>query len=409
MFSAIKTLSSLLGLFFFLSCIVFFVLNLKKYKIYLGILLMFLLRSIYFTQSSRYYSVFIIIFLVFWGSFLNEARSHKFIIYFLTLLFVLFEITRSFSQSTNKYYFCLFDTLDYLDRQNQQSLTFVPQKDINRFQSYPSLHPYDDKANNYSLYFEDYFYYGHPTFFFLHASPGALTSFDDSIASPYLKKKYIMKTQITSHSNKSYYILKTDTYNNSPYNLSETLIKQKSLISGGDMETVLDNKTVQSFLSKWIEDGETFYANDDILFPSAQILVNSWTIYQDKQYPHIFLDNTTPINGKYSLHVKFRSKNQTPLYLFNQIPRQSFVLSFNIKSLDKESLFVLFRYDYISGRIKESDRRNYIFLTDSDIHHYDFFFSSSELLGDSSLFIISGSNTEFLLDDLSCYSIPSNH
>lgn len=370
---------------------------------------MVFLRSLYHIQSSRYYSVFIIVFLVFWGVVLNEAHSHKIHLYLLTLLFVLFEIFRSFTQSTNKYYFCLFDSLDYINRKHANLVTFVPQKDINRFQSYPSLNLYDDNSNNLSIFFENYFYYGYPFFFFLHASPNALSLFNDSIASLCLKKKIIMKTQVTSHSNKSYYILKTDTYNNSPYNLSDTLIEQKSLISGGDMETVVDNKTVQSFLSKWIEDGETFYVNDDILFPSAQILVNSWTIYQDKQYPHIFLDNTTPINGKYSLHVKFRSKNQTPLYLFNQIPRQSLVLSFNIKSLDKESLFVLFRYDYISGRIKESDRKNYIFLTDSDIHHYDFFFSSSELLGDSSLFIISGSNTEFLLDDLSCYSIPSNY
>ena len=387
----------------------FFILILfRKLKLYILLSFLFLiLRMFFHVQSSRYYSVFVLISFLLLGYIVRSLSCNKALFCTILCVLIAFEAIRAFNQTTNKYYYSLFDYIEK-NKCDDHALLFSPLKDFNRFKSYTNSLSFDDNASSIGTILKNYFYYGHPVFILTSDTPKKHSSLIHNIYSSGLEYKHMMKTQPSSNSKKSISFYRFDTFSNSPFILSDYSYKDNNLLPGGDMEKHIDNAAVKSIVSKWVDAGASFYLNDWVLFPVSRTLVNSWDIYHDNEYPHVYLDDMTPINGKYSLHVKFMGQKQTPIYLFNKIPAGTYVLSFQLKSLDKHSLLRLYRYDYRSGRNVRPNRRNIFLLTDSNIHRYTLFFHASEFLGETSLFIISGANTEFLLDDVTCYQLNTD-
>ncbi len=401
-------LSSAIGFPLFIICLVFSVIFFKRFMIFIMLsFLMIILRYQFHIQSSRYYSFFILTFLLFFGCVVKSMPNHRILMYSLLLFLFCFEVVKSFNQATNKYYYSLFELIEKLNATNTYSLLFSPQKDFYRFNSFTNILPHEDNNDAIDLLLKNYFYYGHPIFILSSGNEKKNLSLSDIFFSSGLKHKCIMKTQFSSKSNSYLSFYGFNTFSNSPFSLTDNS-GSYNFFSGGDMEQHIDNASVKAIVSKWIDSGASFYLNDWVLFPVSRTLVNSWQTYQEDEYPDVYVDDKDPIIGNYSLHVKFRGQNQTPLYLFNQLQRDSYVISFKIKSLDSHSFLSLYRFEYLLDDVAVPSRKNFFLLTDSSVHTYTLFFHSSEFFGKSSLFIISGSNTEFLLDDVSCYQLNSN-
>lgn len=371
------------------------------YLVLFVVLSCYTFRLFYHNQSSRYYSFFIILFFIITSYCLKDLNINRFILFLFAFVFFVFNLIRSFAlPSSNNYYHYIFDTFNMLEAKDPHSLFFVSHKDYSRFLDYPNSKIFLDEQESIRSICDSYYYYGDNIYVLLKSS----NNLDSLLFGDFYSLPFTPFLNLYCSNNDSIiYLLQLHPFSNSPSPLFFST--QNNLIFGGDMETTIDSKTINVILSKWIKDDASFYRNKDILWPSSDYLVNSWTTYPDKNYPFIFLDSCNSISDCFSLHVTFRGANQTPLYFFNKIKSQDCVLSFKIRSLDCNSFLTLYRYDYSAKGLIRPKRNNYIFIRDSSIHEYSFNFSKKEFEGDDSIFILSGSNTSFILDDVFCFPL----
>ena len=365
--------------------------------------------SLYHGHSSRYYSAFVIISFLLW---IVIQKNHVFrtkpVLPFLLFLIIFgFETSKDLRASSNNYYYCLFDTVSKINRQAEDSPIFINELESARFIFFKEIRSISYPKNDLSFLqklISEYYFYGVPTYCLIDCPKKELSNLDKILSASRIQYSTIANCTFGKNNSKNYSILKLDTTNSVYAGIDSTIFDPKdSLIENGDMEISAPNTTVRNLTKKWIDEGAVFYTNNDVVLPRFRILLNTATQYPDKNFPIFFLDNTDPINGKYSLHADLKQVLAVPIYLLNTIPSQSMVLTFKIKSLSDKMFFELFKYDYKNNEKVQSEKINYFYLKDNLTHEYYVYYDNSDFSGDSTLFILRSSESEFLLDDVACY------
>ena len=111
------------------------------------------------------------------------------------------------------------------------------------------------------------------------------------------------------------------------------------------------------------------------------------------------MDEQHSFEGKYSLHVKLFEP--ATIYLMNKVAAHPGKFSFRIKNL-KQTKLSLTRYDYKpDGKLAYPDFVYYFCLADQSVHSFSVNLKQEDFLGNDSLFLLTGKNSEFLLDSIS--------
>ena len=174
----------------------------------------------------------------------------------------------------------------------------------------------------------------------------------------------------------------------------------ESLFENGIMEKQMSIKDKRIKFKKWIDDGVSFYDNENTFLPSHRLLLDVWNVHDS--YPYVYSDTNSPIEGQYSLHIKSESKNI--YYLFNEINPVSGYLSFKIKNNKEKCRINLFRYEYDkNNNIIVPKRINDIVICDNLVHTYIFYFDKSEFQGASVLFLMESDSPDIIIDELNYY------
>ena len=128
----------------------------------------------------------------------------------------------------------------------------------------------------------------------------------------------------------------------------------------------------------------------------------TWGEIDPQCYPELSVEEHDPLDGKYSLNIKFMNKVRYGVYLFNNIPPVSGTLRFAIKKIDGNGLLYLKRYYYCSGKmVSAPEKYHKISPPDNEVRMVELPLSVDVPDSDSSILCIFGSDIHFLLDDIS--------
>lgn len=175
-----------------------------------------------------------------------------------------------------------------------------------------------------------------------------------------------------------------------------------NLIKNGDIETICSQKDKLARLKKWVSQGADYYVPEDILIPKFDVLLPTWMPFNPDNFPEVYADSESPIEGKYSLHVLLKKDNDCYIYFSNRIPSCAGKLTFAVQNLGDHGYISLSRLDYNSPSTVPvtPNYLYYIFLPDQKAYRIESDINSDSFRGDQALFYISGASMTLLVDDI---------
>lgn len=174
----------------------------------------------------------------------------------------------------------------------------------------------------------------------------------------------------------------------------------------GNLEEIEETALSKGKLKKWINAGCYYYDSESLILPKHEYLLPYWSAPQNDNYPKVCLSSEHPIEGSHSLFVELQDNNV--VYLLNKIERKRGCLSFKIQSIDNKTHLHVSEYTYTHD--SETPNKYHIkdlILFDNNVHQVSIIVPERAPDEQQSLFFISGSNTLFMMDDLSYYYLPN--
>ena len=353
-------------------------------------------------QSKRYYSAAIILSIFpiafFFRDRANRLFKHRVIIFFTFFLACFIKI---FSHSRNMEEFYIRDTINRINSSYSNYTLIAPDKIIKR---YEDIHPIKsfktstDYKSSLLRMIDKYMYCGD---LIVALNTSDIADFSNNY-SLLFDRNHLLRIAAFSFGKrkKNHYSI----FAYIPHLIKSSSNDVSNLLRNGDIETQISQPQVRILFRQWINDNALFYDNDTLLFPKNDVILNTWSPLNG-QYPKVFSDSTSPINGSYSLHCT--SSYPFKIFLFNKIEPHSGYLSFKIKNLSNDNLsFTLECYNYDdNNKIILSDRTNCFSFFDNKIHEVVLYFDKECFVGSSALFLLDVSPSDFLIDDIAYYTL----
>lgn len=359
------------------------------------------------TISSRYYSS-IIIFAIPLVSFVLLLIKKKsgilscFILFMLVFLMLVFGFAPFHDNYVN-------DFREHLKKLNSVSdFIVVPEKEqIRTFVApyqYREVIPTNNKDEVLSLFLQDYRYWGDDIIVFLKEKKNDSNSFPI----PHGTSLRLISRYIT---NKKKDLVSIYLY--SPSKLLAvndiSVLSENNLFRNSDLEQQQNESDVRKKIQIWVDDGATFY-KDPFLLPCYIELPTQYHIKELPFYPIAFSETSSPIEGKYSLHLKFNYEKYNyhdfHVKLLHQIKSIPGTLSFYVKALKPDSHLIISKIENDSlGRWNTTQPRYHVLLKDSQLYHLSFAFDS--FISKNSLYLLQGVSSDILIDVIQY--IPQNN
>lgn len=389
-----------LPLFILLFLLLWILISRKKilyYYLTATILFLFIWRSFISAYSTRYYSVFLIAFVVLFAFAYKELsydKSHTKIRSFISLLLIFaffYNTIKNFSGFPNNYLFDINDTFQRNERIKDYFYALIPTNEYKRVGANVSNKfdyeiPLNDLTKEYSLWGEDLYIL-------------SLDNHIDSYKQIESNIKIVQKHKRNSHSKAAYlYLFSPPRHQLS----SENIPEGQNLILNGDIERVQDQQKTNKVLKSWIDAGDRYYDSPQKRLPEHQILLPHWTPFEPDFFPAVYVDDTDPINGKYSLRICNGEKNNH-IFFLNEIKSVPGCFSFLVKNMGNKSIFNIRRYEYrsdVEGPITPKDSNRYVLLHNENTYRLAIEIKENDLIGTRSLFFIAGTNYAILVDDI---------
>jgi len=172
----------------------------------------------------------------------------------------------------------------------------------------------------------------------------------------------------------------------------------ENLIPNGDMEKIMPQDKRKARMKIWIDHGASFYGSDRVRLPEHQILLPLWMPL--KSYPELFADHEKPLNGKFSLNIRFVREHA--VYLMQKLPAVPGVLSWKMRALEHDAVLWLTRYDYeVGGKMYYPPMQYYMLLRKDQERFIRIDLSEAKFEGCEMLFLLRSEDAHILLDDVS--------
>ncbi|WP_176013736.1 hypothetical protein [Victivallis sp. Marseille-Q1083] len=421
----IMTLQKITEVLFFpisFSCLVGFFFCFYKTKqsllhicLYTILSFMIIWRGFYGIISERYCCIFLIPCIIIGVFALSKLHQllHRYHFYPNLIISVLFflcigtQIAKVFHPFPKAFLLDLGKEIEERQINDHGCAWFIYDSEYRRLggSKYPFVYPLSKEQQgeeNLSDIFEQYRYWGKAVYFIL----------PEDTDSPFLTEQKLVLPQGTSLKMEIFYFSNREKskrltlYQYLPVslplveNITETSGEKENLIENGNMEIMMSSDILRKRLKRWIDDGAVFYDSNSIMLPEYQILLPTWNTL--KEYPEVFADSNCPIEGNYSLHIRF--KGLGAIYLMQKIPACPGVLTFKIKNSEKSSALRLFRYDYASdGKMQYPKQVYNFYISDNQSRIVYLNLKDSDYLGEETLFVLEGNDCDFLLDDVSFF------
>lgn len=358
----------------------------------------FLWRIVYFRKtlfSSRYCLLFILFAVVLTVFFLVEETIMRSIVVVSAVF--LYQLYDTYDDYKKMYINDVKEILSVIDEDDQSNIIIRVDELLrigNTLKHYESMNKY---INGVEKIYELETYYDFRGCRLYVAFYDKRNEYQNLI--PYSKVVFNSKTGKT---NKNFFtVIVIDTLKKDINPFSPDTAKNQLI--NGHFEEIEDRELSISKLSKWIDADCDFYKNDSLILPKHHRLLSYWEIPPKDNYPKVCISSEKPIEGIYSLFVEFQDNNV--LYLMNVINTKSGWLSFTIQSLDSKSHLTLNEYTY-SRDLDFIDNYHLkdLILLDNKNHQISIMVPERSKNEHTSVFVLSGSNTSFKIDDLSyCY------
>ena len=288
-------------------------------------------RYLYYIQSRRYYSIYIIISLVCISFFLiiSKKKANRLFISFGIILISLIQLVKCYTQDNNSYFIYINESCNKII--NKSLFTFYSQK----YQNYlnidydyclPIPNFYESSVDGYQSFLKKYPLDQKDNIILISNKKSIAEELYSSF--PRHNRKVLMKI---NHINKqrSFYIFKLSPTPNSKIMISHS---DTNLIQNGEFELYYSHDEKVRKLKDRIVKGQSFYSNEDILFPISNLLLtNNFSL---TQYTKVFLTNDS-IDGNFSLNVHFNQRDS--IYLMNRVDSVPGILSCKIKKIDSSN------------------------------------------------------------------------
>ncbi len=377
-----------------LLCVLFFF---EKRYFLIGMTLICVLlfwRLFFEMSSSRYFSTFIILLFVLFGFVYKTLTIRKKRISSCTALLATlllgYNIVKVQSADSNRY---LPDINETLKRRNHYEYAFLPSKEGKRIGfDLQNIITYDSKTLDQIS--QEYSFWGEKLYIVSN----------NNTTGEYIRNDLEMQIEAQyrkgSSSSKSFYLLSKAPFvekTSPPSGVAKT-----NLILNGDMENVQTEAKKNERLKKWIEEGAEFYSSSSITLPEHSTLLPTWGTFDPENFQEVFVVSDNPIDGKYSLRVRNKDVDYNTFFM-NEFKSASGELSLKVRNMKDVSVFRIGRYDYnpdIQGPITPDDAFHYFIFTDHDVHNILIGVDVADCKGDRSLFYISGTNFDLLIDEI---------
>lgn len=383
-----------------LFALLFILISRKKaqyYYLIAAVVLLFVWRSLISAYSARYYSVFLIalgVLFAFGYKELFHVKKHAWtrecLFVFLVFL-VTYNTVKTFIGFPNNYLFDINDTIRRNERIDDCSYALIPTNEFYRIGANVSNKfdyeiPLNDLIREYSLWGEDLYIVSQSK----DVDKGKETE---------TNIRLVQKHKRSSGAKETYLFL----YSPPRHQLaSDNKPEGSNLILNGSMERVQTPEKTQKVLKSWIDAGDRYYDSAEKKLPEHQILIPHWAPFEPDFFPEVYVDDTDPINGKYSLRIRNREKNNH-IFFLNEFKSVPGCFSLLVKNDAERSIFNLRRYEYkngVDGPITPDDSNRYVLLHDKNTYRLAIGLKKEDFVGDRSLFFIAGTNYNILVDDI---------
>ena len=325
--------------------------------------------------SSRYLlaiHLFLIYFSVYCLLFFRKHPSSKYLLFLVVFALLIYQSFKTFSTFNNIYILDLRGTVDRIVQADSNASFAIDEKEFNRLapaKQHSELFNSSKGASYLSLFLNSYITWGHDLFIISKDINNELIDVQSSD-----NRKFEIKHLSCFKTGKGSKTISLFLYS-SLNDIAQDIPAEnnsKNKISNGSFEIPATPESTKKQFNKWITNGAYFYGLNNILLPRSNnpILPTNWDISTRKNYPVVFLDNSDPIEGQFSLHVIFyKFDSYFPLWLLNRFEAESGDLSFKIKSLDGNTTLKLTRVDFQKdGKWFNAPQEYNIYLSDADVH-----------------------------------------
>ena len=373
-----------------------------KVAFFLTIVLWLLWRMFYFVNapfSSRYCSVFIPFIIVL--SVISLAETQKWLSVLLVTIITAYQLYDTYDDYNKKY---ILDAGEYLHAlaENDSAYVMIQEKEYKRINdslgNYETIKVDNELEKDFNRLFDYYDIRGGRKVYVATYDKRAKGQLPDP-------RIMIVSKSKSGQRRKNYFtIFSIDTPEEEKH--SSSLEVENNQLINGNLEEIEETALSKGKLRKWINAGCNYYSREPLVLPRHEYLLCYWSVPSNNNYPKVCLSSEHPIEGSHSLFVELQDDNV--IYLLNKIKRKRGCLSFKIQSLDNKTYLHVKEYTYTQD--SEIPRKYHIkdlILFDHNVHQVSIIVPERNPDEQQSLFLISGSNTSFVLDDLSFNYSPN--
>jgi len=377
----------------------------KKWKwvviFVLSLFAMFLWRRFIVVYSTRYSSIFLILFFVLLAFFLkNKTLSNSRILKTIVILSIISLIGSDIIKYNltfhNNYILCAQDFVTRSLKNDPDAIALIHPKEINRIGE--SHKRADTYYTSFPSTVKKYSAWGGAVYVVHAESKKKPDSSPDS--SGKLKK---VCSFIKDNSRKSFLsVYRYDAFLPLFEKGSISSDVSSNCITNGDIEILEDSDNQKKKLKYLTSRGLKFYDSETIKIPQYETMLITWGEIDPVPYPEVTVEEKTPLDGKYSLDIKFMDEVRYGVYLFNKIPSKPGTLRFIVKRTGGDGVIYLKRLYYCSRGLISAPEMYYIISPpDQEIRTVELPLSVDIPDSESSILCIFGSNIHFLIDDIS--------
>ena len=373
-----------------------------KVAFFLIIFLWLLWRMIYFVNapfSSRYCSVFIPFAIVL--AVISLAETQKWLSVLLVTVITGYQLYDTYDDYNKKY---ILDAREYLHvlAENDSAYVMIQKNEYSRINdllgNYETEKIDIESEKDFNRIFDYYDIRG--------GRKVCVATYDKrtngQLTDPRIK---IISKSKSGKRRKNYFtIFSIDTPEGENHSFTHEAANNQFI--NGDLEEIEESALSKGKLRKWIGAGCDYYDRESLVLPRHEYLLPYWGAPPSNNYPKVCLSSEHPIEGSRSLFVELQDDNV--VFLLNKIKRKKGCLSFKIQSLDSDTHLHIREYTYT--RDSEIPRKYHIkdlILFDNNVHQVSIIVPERNPDEQQSLFLISGSNTSFVMDELSYYYLSN--